>query len=119
MPILPKFFRHLVPKIKSRVSSYRKSKGERGSSAASGGSIVSPATAPWEMYDDSRRLQSPSPAPDIEMVGLGEQTPMDTTKTTPHGDDVKVQFEELSGGNIIVVARDGRMDGDLEDGLRQ
>lgn len=44
---------------------------------------------------------------------------MDTTKTTPHGDDVKVQFEELSGGNIIVVARDGRMDGDLEDGLRQ
>lgn len=53
------------------------------------------------------------------MVGLGEQTPMDTTKTTPHGDDVKVQFEEMSGGNSIVVARDGRMDGDLEDGLRQ
>lgn len=115
MPILPKFFRHLVPKIKSRVSSYRKSKGERGSSAASGGSIFSPATTSWERYDDSRRLQSPSPAP-IEMVGLGQQTPMDTM-AMPHR-DVKAHSIEMAEGNSI-IARDERMGGDLEDGLRR
>lgn len=55
MPVLPRFFRHLVPKIKSRMSSYRQSKdGERvgSSDAASRGSIIisSPTTttAPWE-----------------------------------------------------------------------
>lgn len=115
MPTLPKFFRHLVPKIKSHVSSYRKSKGERGSFAASG-SIVSPATTSWERYDDSRRLQSASPAPDIEMVGLEQQMPMDKT-AMPHG-DFKAHFGEMDKGNTI-VARDERMGGDLEDGLRR
>lgn len=116
MPTLPKFFRHLVPKIKSRVSSYRKSKGERGSFTASGGSIVSPATTSWERYDDSRRLQSASPAPEIEMVGLEQQTPMDKT-AMPHG-DFKAHFGEMAKGNTT-VARNERMGGDLEDGLRQ
>lgn len=118
MPSLPKFFRHLVPKIKSRVSSYRKSKDERGSSAASGGSIVTPATTPWERYDDSRRLQSPSPAPDIEMVDLGQQTPMDSTTRMPQGNDVKGHLRVMAGDDIV-VSRDERTGGDLEDGLRR
>lgn len=111
MPILPKFFRHLVPKIKSRLSSYRRSKGERASSATSGGSI-SRTTTPWERYDDSRRLQSSSPAPDIEMVSLGQEAPMDTATTHL---DVKENFGEMGH----VVARDKRIGGDLEDGSRR
>lgn len=116
MPILPRFFRHLVPKIKSRMSSYRQSKGgERGgsSAAASRGSIIiSPTTTtttPWEeRYDDSRRLQSPSPTPDIEMVGLRQETSMDIATTQG---DVKEYFVE--------TGRDKRVGEDLEDGLRR
>lgn len=112
MPILPKFFRHLVPKLKSRVSSYRQSKGERVSSAASGGSLISPTTTPWERYDDSRRLQSPSPAPDIEMASLGQETSMDIRTTLG---DIREHVGEMDH----VVARDKQIGEDLENGLRR
>lgn len=52
------------------------------------------------------------------MVDLGQQTPMDSTTRMPQGNDVKGHLRVMAGDDIV-VSRDERTGGDLEDGLRR
>lgn len=103
MPVVPQFFRHLMPKIKSHFGSYRLSKTE----SASGGipSAANPVI-PWDEYDESHKLKGKDC--DIDLQSL------DKTSIAPR-DGIKIHARELSDGSMT----HGSLVRDLESGLKR
>lgn len=103
MPVVPQFFRHLLPKIKSHFGSYPLSKTE---SASRGIPSAANPVARWDEYDESHKLKGKDL--DVDLHSL------ERTASVPQG-DIKIHARELSDGSITR----GSPVPDLESGLNR
>lgn len=83
MPVLPQFFRHFMPKIKSRFSTDNRSKTE---SASRGPLFAANPVVPWGEYDEFHNLKGKDFSIDLHSL--------DQTSNAPQ-DGIKVHAKEL------------------------
>lgn len=55
MPVIPRFFCHFLPKIKSHFTYYNRSRAESASRVIQ--SAANPTVPSWKNYDDSHKLK--------------------------------------------------------------
>lgn len=89
MPVMPQFFRHFLPKIKSHFTSYNRSRAESASRGIQ--SAADPTVPSWNNYNDSHKLKGKDF--DIDLHSL------DQTSNVPR-DGIKTHARELSNESI-------------------
>lgn len=103
MPVVPQFFRHFMPKIKSHFSSYHRSKVASDSAGVPSGENV---VTPWEEFDDSQKLKGQYVDIDLQSVGQTSVT---------NRDQIRIHARQVSDCSIS----QDKPAGNLESGLHQ
>lgn len=101
MPVMPQFFRHFMPRIRSRFSSYRRSKAASDPAGLPSNENV---VAPWGKFDDSRKLKSRYL--DVDLQSVGQTTDTDR-------EHIQIYTRQVSDDPII----QDKATQDLEKGL--
>lgn len=87
MPVVPQFFRHFLPKIKSHLGYSYRGKAE---SSSRGTPYAANPVIPWDDYEESHKLKGK----DLDVVLHS----LDQTSHPPQ-DGIKIHSRELSEGS--------------------